>query len=340
MPAHAWFNQVWYGRVAAPWWLKPWSALYSLAITARRAAYARHWQKSIRLAQPVIVIGNLTVGGTGKTPLVCWLVEQLVKRGAAPGVVTRGYGGASRAPRILRPDDEAAVVGDEPLLLSRRTHRPVAVGRDRPAAAQLLIDAGCDVIVSDDGLQHYALQRDCEIVVIDGERRFGNGSLLPAGPLREAASRIQSVDAVVVNGGVGHSHGANELRMDLQGVMAVALSGGAPKPLSEFAGETVHAVAAIGNPRRFFDLLRAKGLKVIEHPLADHAVLNPDDINFGDAHPVLMTEKDAVKCARFARAQHWYVPVDAVFESRDAQALVGIVVDAIGRRAVRAAMHG
>lgn len=340
MPAHEWFNQVWYGRTSAPWWLRPLSGLYGMVAITRRAAYARHWRKSIRLAQPVIVIGNLTVGGTGKTPLVCWLVEQLAKRGAAPGVVTRGYGGAARVPRLLQPDDDAALVGDEPLLLLRRTRRPVAVGRDRPAAAQLLIEAGCDVILSDDGLQHYALQRDCEILVIDGERRFGNGSLLPAGPLREAATRVQSVNAVVVNGGPGHSHGANEIRMDLQGTIAMALSGGTAKPLSEFAGCTVHAVAAIGNPRRFFDLLRAKGIDVIEHPLPDHAALGPDDINFGDGHPVLMTEKDAVKCARIARAQHWYVPVDAGFEARDAQTLVGIVVDAIGRRAVRAAMHG
>ncbi len=341
MSADAWFNRVWYARSSAPWWLLPLAALYAVVAGARRAAFAHGWRKSTRLARPVIVIGNLTVGGTGKTPLVCWLSDQLAKRGASPGIVTRGYGGAAQAPKLVRPDDEPGLVGDEPLLLLRRTGRPIAVGRARPAAAQLLIDAGCDVILSDDGLQHYALQRDCEILVIDGERRFGNGRLLPAGPLREAPARLSRVDAVVVNGGgPGHSHGANELRMDLDGLIAVALVGGAARPLSDFAGQTVHAVAGIGNPQRFFALLRSKGIHLIEHPLADHASFSGEDIRFADGHPVLMTEKDAVKCAGIAGTAHWCVPVDAGFEDRDADALVGIVLDAIGRRAARAAMNG
>jgi tetraacyldisaccharide 4'-kinase len=336
MSPDAWFNRIWYGRDRAPWWLLPWSALFGAVSGARRYSYVHGWRESAQLKCPVIVIGNLTVGGTGKTPLVCWLCEQLVKRGAAPGIVTRGYGRAAEVTRLLQPGDEAAMVGDEPLLLYQRTHRPVAVGRDRPAAAQLLIAAGCDVILSDDGLQHYALRRDCEIVVIDGERRFGNGSLLPAGPLRESTRRLATVDAVVVNGGPGPVQGANELRMDLLGVAALALNGGAAKPLAEFAGQTVHAVAAIGNPQRFFALLRAKGIEVIAHPLADHAALGRDDIYFPDDRPVLMTEKDAVKCTQFAGSQHWYVPVSASFEARDAETLLGIVVDAIGRRLARA----
>lgn len=336
MSAEAWFNRVWYGGSSAPAWLLPLSALYAVVCAARRVAYAKRWRRSVRLSQPVIVIGNLTVGGTGKTPLVCWLAGQLSQRGASVGIVTRGHGGAAEAPQLVHPGDQADLVGDEPLLLCRRTHRPVAVGRDRPAAAQLLIDAGCDVILSDDGLQHYALQRDCEIAVIDGERRFGNGCLLPAGPLREAAARLSTVDAVVVNGGPGHSHGANELRMDLDGLMAVAVQGGSARPLSEFYGQTVHALAAIGNPRRFFDLLRSKGIRVTEHPLPDHAALSKDDICFPDGRPVLMTEKDAVKCARIAGPEHWYVPVDAGFSARDADALLAIVLDAIGRRSARA----
>jgi tetraacyldisaccharide 4'-kinase len=335
MSAQAWFNQIWYGRPAAPRWLLPFSGLYAVVSGARRYAYAQRWRESTRLSRPVIVVGNISVGGTGKTPLVCWLSEQLVKRGAAPGIVTRGYGGAQRSPRLVQAGDEASVVGDEPVLLQRRTRRPVAVGRDRPAAARLLIDAGCDVILSDDGLQHYALQRDCEIIVMDGERGLGNGSLLPAGPLREPAARLAQADAVVVNGGMGHAQGAGELRMDLQGVVAVALVGGAAKPLAEFTGQRVHAVAAIGNPQRFFALLRAKGLEVIEHPLPDHAALRGADINFDDGHPVLMTEKDAVKCAKIAGSRHWYVPVSASFEARDADALLGTVLDAIGRRAAR-----
>jgi tetraacyldisaccharide 4'-kinase len=336
MSAHAWFNRMWYGRARAPWWLLPISLLYGAVSAARRSAYAHGWRRSTQLARPVIVIGNLTVGGTGKTPLVCWLAEQLTKRGAAPGIVTRGYGGAAQLPRLIQPGDEPALVGDEPLLLSRRTHRPVAIGRNRPRAAQLLIDVGCDVILSDDGLQHYALRRDCEIAVLDGERRFGNGGLLPAGPLREAQERLTSVDAVIVNGGPGRSHAANELRMDLKGIVAMALNGAAVKPLTEWTGQTVHAVAGIGNPQRFFDLLRSKGIEVIEHPLADHAVLGRDDICFADGRAVLMTEKDAVKCAKIAGPQHWYVPVAASFEGRDAETLVGIVLDAIGRRAARA----
>jgi tetraacyldisaccharide 4'-kinase len=336
MSADAWFNRVWYGPSKAPWWLVSLSGLYGAASAARRFAYAHHWRRSRRLSRPVIVIGNLTAGGTGKTPLVCWLAEQLTKRGGQPGIVTRGYGGAAAVPRLVESGDDASLVGDEPLLLSRRSHRPVAVGRDRPAAAQLLIDAGCDVILSDDGLQHYALERDCEIVVVDGERRFGNGRLLPGGPLREPVARLASVDAVVVNGGPGHVQGANELRMDLNGLVAVAVAGGEAKSLSGFAGQKVHAVAGIGNPQRFFSLLRSKGIEVIEHALADHAVLGSDDINFADRLSVLMTEKDAVKCAKIAGPQHWYVPVSAEFEPRDADSLVGLVLDAIGRRAARA----
>lgn len=336
MSAQAWFNRVWYGRSKSPRWLLPLSSLYRAITAARRFAYQHHWRGSVRLERPVVVVGNLTVGGTGKTPLVCWLSEQLAKRGAAPGIVTRGYGGAAQGLRLVQHGDHPDMVGDEPLLLYQRTHRPVAVGRDRPAAARLLIEAGCDVILSDDGLQHYALRRDCEIVVIDGERRFGNGSLLPAGPLRESSARLTSVDAVVVNGGPSHLHGANELRMDLDGAVAVSLVGNLPKSLAEFAGQTVHAIAGIGNPQRFFDLLRSKDMEVIEHPFADHAILGNDDICFADSRPVLMTEKDAVKCGKIAGSQHWFVPVDAKFESRDAETLLGIVVDAIGRRLARA----
>jgi tetraacyldisaccharide 4'-kinase len=340
MSPDAWFNRMWYGRARAPWWLLPWAAMYGAASGARRYGYVHGWRQSALLTRPVIVIGNLTVGGTGKTPLVCWLCEQLVKRGAAPGIVTRGYGGAAATARLLQPGDDAAMVGDEPVLLYQRSHRPVAVGRDRPAAARLLIAAGCDVILSDDGLQHYALRRDCEIVVIDGERRFGNGSLLPAGPLRESTRRLATVNAVVVNGGPRHVQGANELRMDLLGVCALALNGGPAKPLAGFAGQTVHAVAAIGNPQRFFALLRATGIEVIEHALADHAALGRDDIYFPDDRPVLMTEKDAVKCTQIAGSQHWYVPVSANFETRDAETLLGIVLDAIGRRLARAKSDG
>src|SRR5271167_3089485 len=214
MSVQSWLNEIWYEGATVPWWLLPLSAMYGAAGALRRHAYAGHWLKSLRLACPLIVVGNLSVGGTGKTPLVCWLVAQLAERGLKPGVVTRGYGGSNRAPLLVKPTDDPHVVGDESILLVRRTQVPVAIGRDRRAASQLLINAGCDVVVSDDGLQHYALARDCEIVVIDTDRRFGNGRLLPAGPLRETPARLGAADAVVVNGGRALLDGALSMRLE------------------------------------------------------------------------------------------------------------------------------
>jgi tetraacyldisaccharide 4'-kinase len=279
---------------------------------------------------PVVVIGNLSVGGTGKTPLVCWLVARLIQLGFKPGVVTRGFGGTAASARLVDAFADPSVVGDEPLLLARRTAAPVAVGRDRPAASQLLVNAGCDVVVSDDGLQHYALARDCEIVVIDGDRRFGNGRLLPAGPLREPTSRLDRVDAVVVNGGPAPLQGAFCMRLDAND--ALGLLGGEVRALQEFAGLAVHAVAGIGNPERFFNMLRAYGIEVTGHPLPDHARLQAADITFADHRPVLMTEKDAVKCAGIAGPLHWYVPVTASFDAGESAALLDIVTGAILKR--------
>jgi tetraacyldisaccharide 4'-kinase len=330
MSAHSWFNKIWYSQARPPWWLTPLSVIYRAVSGARRFAYARHLLRASALSCPVIVVGNLTVGGTGKTPLVCWLAEQLTQLGFRPGVVTRGYGGSVRAPRLVHATDTPELVGDEAILLSRRSRSPVATGHNRPAAAQLLINAGCDVIVSDDGLQHYALARDCEIIVIDGDRRFGNGRLLPAGPLREAPSRMRRADAMVLNGGTGQSEGA--LRMRLLASGAVAMKYGTVKPLREFSGQPVHAVAAIGNPQRFFATLRLLGIEVIEHPLPDHAPLKRDDISFADDLPVLMTEKDAVKCREIAGPHHWYVPVNVAFAAGDSEKLRGIVLSAIRKR--------
>lgn len=333
MSVESWLNRVWYERPAPPWWLVPLSIAYGAACGARRALYARRLRRTVRLARPVVVVGNLTVGGTGKTPLVCWLAGRLAERGFKPGIVTRGYGGAARGARRVDPSDDPALAGDEPVLLARRSGLPVAAGRDRPAAAQLLIDAGCDVIVSDDGLQHYALARDCEVVVIDGDRRFGNGWLLPAGPLRETRSRLASADAVVVNGGRPLLEGAFSMRLEAQG--AVALDGGRRSPLTAFTGLTVHAVAGIGHPERFFNMLRAHGIEVIGHPLPDHARLGPQDIRFPDRRPVLMTEKDAVKCADAADERHWYVPVSACFDGGESNTLLDRVTDRIAGREPR-----
>jgi tetraacyldisaccharide 4'-kinase len=336
MSVQSWLNDIWYKRAAPPWWLLPLSALYGAASGVRREAYAKHLRPATRLPCAVVVVGNVSVGGTGKTPLVCWLVARLAELGLKPGVVTRGYGGSSRSGRLVVISDDPDLVGDEAILLARRTQVPIAIGRDRPAASRLLIGAGCNVVVSDDGLQHYALARDCEIAVIDADRRLGNGRLLPAGPLRESAARLRSVDAIVVNGAVsngGEPLPESALRMRLEASSAVPLSGGAAKALAEFAGQSVHAVAAIGNPQRFFNMLRSNGIEVLAHPLPDHAQLRSADICFGDDRPVLMTEKDAVKCGKIAGARHWYVPVSAVFEQSDSQALLGIVSKAIQERA-------
>jgi tetraacyldisaccharide 4'-kinase len=334
MSAQSWLNKFWYGGVSPPWWMMPLSAVYAAISGIRRFAYSRHLARSTRLPCPVVVVGNLSVGGTGKTPLVCWLAGQLIELGFRPGVVSRGYGGSSRAARLVQAADDSNKVGDEAILLARRSRVPVATGRNRPAAAQLLINAGCDIIVSDDGLQHYALQRDCEIIVIDGDRRFGNGRLLPAGPLRESPARLERADAIVINGGDAENDGA--MRMRLLATSAIAMKYGTPKPLREFSGQPAHAIAAIGNPQRFFTMLRAVGISVVEHALPDHAKLGIDDISFPDDLPVLMTEKDAVKCRDIAGPHHWYVPVSVAFAAGDAEKLRGIVVQSIKKRAARA----
>ena len=222
------------------------------------------------------------------------------------------------------------MAGDEPVLLARRTGAPVAVGSDRPAAAQLLVNAGCDVVVSDDGLQHYALVRDCEIVVIDGDRRFGNGWLLPAGPLREPKTRLDRVDAVVVNGGGAPLEGA--LCMRLEAGEALGVRGGEVRALDTFAGYAVHAVAGIGNPERFFNLLRAHGIEVTGHALPDPAGATAGgfDTTFPDDRPVIMTEE---RCRQNAKLwldpQHWYVPVTASFDAGDSTVLLDIVTRAM-----------
>lgn len=301
-------ESAWYGVGRTPWWTLPLSVLYGALSALRRALYRAGALRSKRLAVPVIVIGNLTAGGTGKTPVTIALADALRRRGYRPGVVSRGYGGTQREPVLLGDNPNPAVVGDEPCLI-HASGTVVAVGRDRPATAQLLIDAGCDVVIADDGLQHYALARDVEICVIDGVRRFGNGRLLPAGPLREPMSRLQQVDFRICNGGV---FSPGDVPMQLQGGQVRALVDGHNQPLADFAGQAVHAVAAIGHPQRFFASLRSQGLQVTEHAFPDHHAFVERDLSFGDNRPLLMTEKDAVKCRAFARPHWWSVPVRAV----------------------------
>lgn len=300
-------ESAWYGDARPPWWTWPLAGLYGGLVRLRGWLYRIGAKHSTRLPVPVIVVGNLSVGGTGKTPLTIALAEALRARGYRPGVVSRGYGGSQRGPMLLGDRPDPAEVGDEPCLI-RASGVAVAIGRERPAAARLLLDAGCDLVIADDGLQHYALARDVEICVIDGVRRFGNRRMLPAGPLREPMSRLQRVDLRVCNGGVAAS---GEYPMQLQGDQLIALADDRYEALSDWHGRHVHAVAAIGNPQRYFDSLRLAGLKVIEHAFADHHVFAPRDLDFGDGLPVLMTDKDAVKCRRFARQHWWRVPVRA-----------------------------
>jgi tetraacyldisaccharide 4'-kinase len=293
-----------------PSWLRPASALFGRIVALRRAVYRHGVKKTERLPVPVIVVGNLTVGGTGKTPLVIWLAEFLSRSGYRPGIVSRGYGGARHErPSVVQPQSEPKWVGDEPVLLARRTGRPVCVHANRAWAGRtLLATEDCDVLIADDGLQHYALARDIEIAVVDGERRFGNGALLPAGPLREPVERLGEVDFIVTR----NRPEIGEYEMLLAGDEAVRLNDPSQrKPLAALGATPVHAVAGIGNPGRFFDFLRQAGLTVVTHAFPDHHAFAPADLRFDDDFPVLMTEKDAVKCRAFADARHWYLPVTA-----------------------------
>lgn len=301
----------WYSQNPVAWLLLPVAALYCVIVFIRRQLYRLGVLKSFKCSVPVIIVGNISVGGTGKTPLLVALCDLLVSQGYRPGVISRGYGGSFEGERQLADNDSAELVGDEPCLIHARTHCPVVVGRNRVAAAeQLLKDNDCDVILSDDGLQHYRLQRDIEIAVVDTRRKFGNGYCLPSGPLREPTSRLQQVDLVVEHCSAGEG-AAGDMSFALTFTDAINLKTAESKSLDNFTGSVLHAVAGIGYPERFFAQLRQTGLSIIEHAFPDHYQYVRNDIMFNDENPVLMTEKDAVKCRRFATDKFWYVPVNA-----------------------------
>jgi len=308
-----WIERCWQTRTPTTYLLLPLSWLFCAVVWLRRKAYASGLLPGRRLPVPVIVVGNITVGGVGKTPLVIWLVRLLRKQGFHPGVISRGYGGrADSWPRAVTATSDPLEVGDEPVLIANAANCPIWVGPDRPqAASRLLEQNGCDIIVSDDGLQHYALQRDMEILVLDGVYRLGNGFCLPAGPLRERPGRMQQVDLVLANGAAR----TGELAMELIPGELIALHDpGQRRPLDSIRGQRVHAVAGIGHPGRFFDLLRRSGITVIEHPFPDHHPFTRADLAFDDELPILMTGKDAVKCRRFARVGLWYLEVELIPE--------------------------
>jgi tetraacyldisaccharide 4'-kinase len=332
-----WLLEVWYGGGQRGRWLRPFGWLFALVARLRRSAYRHGILRKYRSRRPVVVVGNLTVGGTGKTPLVIWLAGELAARGLRIGIASRGYRGAGGAAKLVTDADDAVSAGDEALLLHRRLQLPVAIAARRAEAVRLL-EPMCELILADDGLQHYALERDLEIAVIDGFRGLGNGRPLPAGPLREPRTRLAEVDAVVVNGPGFTWPGA--LSMNLVPVAVVALVGGERRPLAAFSGRKVHAIAAIGNPQRFFAMLREHGLSLDEHPLPDHARIPRALIDNDDGQVVLMTHKDAVKCTNGGLQHAWYVEVDARIGGTAALSMLNQIVGLARNRGPGACSDG
>lgn len=320
----------WYRHSLHPFafFLWPFSKLFQLIVYIRQFFYRYQSFRSKNVLEhqinpvPVIVVGNITVGGTGKTPFVLWLTHFLKSHGFYPGIVSRGVGGKKhRQPHKVTAEDKAEVVGDEALLLLKHATCPIVIGIDRNKAAQCLLNLTSqtqpNIIISDDGLQHYRLKRDIEIVMVDGKRLWGNKQLLPAGPLREPLSRLDSVDVIIINGDKNISHDLSNnhfhdksFSMSLIPADCISIQDTKiTRSLSSFRDQPVHAVAAIGHPQQFFSMLQKAGLQIIPHIFPDHYLYQENDIHFADDYPILMTEKDAVKCQAFAKAHHWYVDV-------------------------------
>lgn len=312
--------EAWYGRHRGTAFLRPLSALYALVTAQRRAWYQRHPDKRYRAAVPVVVVGNLTAGGTGKTPLTLALARALQAEGLKVAIASRGHGGSQASrPLEVKPSSDPALCGDEPLLLARHAGCPVVVDPRRARAVQH-IEArfAPDLVLCDDGLQHYALERDVEIVVIDGSRGFGNGRLLPEGPLREPVARLADADFIVINGLLEHSLPALELPrflMQLQPLGFCNLATGERLSVADFRARfpgPVQALSGIGNPARFHQGLEALGFVIMPQVFPDHHAFRPADLDLPGSEPVLMTEKDAVKCQTFASERCWYLAVEAV----------------------------
>jgi len=310
------------------WLLLPLSWLFCFIAVFRRKIYRLNLKKSFATHVPVVVIGNIVVGGSGKTPLLISLCEYIQKNGFKPGVVSRGYGGSVTGVKQVVESDSAELVGDEPLMVQQRTNVPVVVGADRVAAIDYLLKNNqCDIVLSDDGLQHYRMKRDLEIAVVDSQRKFGNGFCLPAGPLRERMSRLNDVDIVVYNGATTKT--ADDCLYTLQIASVNKLNSGEVKPLSSFVNSTVHAVAGIGHPARFFEQLRKLDIEVIEHAFPDHHGYQQSDFDSWHQDCILMTEKDAVKCQHLLLPDTWVVMVEAdlsdVLESRLSSSLLPLL---------------
>jgi len=311
-----WLTDSWYKPSVIPWLLSPLSLIYCLLIRLRKLAYHIDLFKQHKITVPIIIVGNISVGGTGKTPFVIWLAQQLKQAGFQPGIISRGYGGkAEHYPANVTANSVPKQVGDEPLIISRHTDCPMVVAPNRVTAAQhLLTHYDCNIIIADDGLQHLALARDIEIVIVDSERQFGNKFCLPSGPLREPISRLNHIDYLVYNG----DSASDNITMQLTQGDAINLADPTQsKPLSYFKHQTVHAVAGIGNPMRFFDQLDSQDIDIIAHPFADHHQFQSHDLDFTNPQtPILMTEKDAVKCQDFAQENMWYIPIQATISGK------------------------
>lgn len=326
-----WFQKQWSQYTFWHILLLPISWIFYCLVTIRKWLYQVGVFKSQRLKVPVVIVGNINVGGTGKTPLVIWLVEQLKLQGYKPGIISRGYGGNAKVVQVVLPNSDSTEVGDEPVLIAMRTRCPVFIGAKRVEASEALLSAHleCDMIISDDGLQHYALHRDVEIVVFDSVKQFGNGALLPAGPLRESVARLSTVDAIVCNGQLSygqnltvfHRHIFGRSSFNLQEVpvemqlMPQAfynLQNPHIKANAEhFAHKRLFAIAGIGNPARFFEQLKNLGLSFESLAYADHYAFSSEDFSHIDTDIILMTEKDAVKCKHFATDNMWVLPISA-----------------------------
>ena len=307
-------NRLWYSDHPLVYLLLPFSWIYKIFMILRRIGYAAGLLPVKRVSVPVIIVGNITVGGTGKTPLVIWLAGFLRDNGYRPAIISRGYRGtASNWPQQVRPDSDPFMVGDEPVVIARQTHCPVAASPNRYAAAvQLLQHTDANILICDDGLQHHSLERDLEIAVVDSLRRFGNGKCLPAGPLRESLRRLNTVDMIVSSGTAARG----EFPMEYVPDRLFSVNGKIPSQSpTAWKGKTVHAVAGIGHPEKFFNMLRSLDIDVIRHEFPDHHRFESVDIHFEDELPVIMTEKDAVKCASFADSRHWYLTINVIMSN-------------------------
>ena len=303
-------EKVWYSKNIFSLLLSPLSLIYISIIYLRHILYQLGLISITKINAPTIVIGNIVAGGTGKTPLVIWLAKHFKDKGFLPGIVSRGYGGTYLSNiELVKPTSNPMLVGDEPVIIARNTNCPVVVAKIRAKGAKELVEKyNCNIIFCDDGMQHYSLARDIEIAVIDGQRRFGNNYCFPAGPLREPKSRILKADLIVSK----YNARTCEHKMDYTYHQLVSLNELSKTiPISDLHGMTVHAIAGINNPDHFFSYLRSHKLELIIHKFPDHYSYTEDDVKFDDNFPVVMTEKDAVKCLNYSSDKHWYIPISA-----------------------------